>query len=138
MLTDSQWDIIQQEIDWQAVTASGPGGQNVNKTATKIQLRWSISQSRAISETLKQQLMAALSARINSQGQVMLDIDDTRSQSQNKHLGLERLQQLLSQALKPKTPRLVTHIPKRAKVQRQNHKRLRSRLKTLRKPVAED
>lgn len=138
MLKPEQWQLLLPEILWQTAASSGPGGQNVNKTATKTQLRWHVASSRAVSEADKLRLAQALATRITSEGYLMLDVTDTRSQLQNKHLGLERLHDLIATALTPAKPRLITRIPKRAKLQRLDNKRLRGRVKHLRRPIAED
>ena len=83
------------EIHIDFVRASGPGGQNVNKTATKAQLRWRVGTSRVFSPQEKERIRARLQNRINNNDEIVLSSSAERSQGQNKETVVVRLQQLV-------------------------------------------
>lgn len=124
-----------REIRVAYVASPGPGGQNVNKVATKAVLRWNLAASQAFSEEQKLRLSshALLRRRVNSAGEVVLYAAAARSQRTNYTAAVRRLQELVTKALRPRTPRKKTRPPRSAKEGRLREKRLHSRKKDERR-----
>ena len=79
-----QLDIFFREIRFKAVRSSGPGGQHVNKTSSKVEASFAIHSSDALTDSEKNRLMKKLASRISSEGILMLSCGETRSQHRNK------------------------------------------------------
>ncbi len=126
--------IAESEADIKFVASPGPGGQNVNKLATKAVLRWQLHDSLQLSEAQKSRLRenALLKNRLNSNGEIILSESRSRSQSRNRELVMQKLCDLLEQALRTRRPRKQTKPPKRAKEERLKNKRVRAERKRLR------
>ena len=75
------------ELSFKAIRSSGPGGQHVNKTASKVEVSFNLEISEALSETEKERLRNKLSSKISSEGIIMLQCGETRSQHRNTHAG---------------------------------------------------
>lgn len=119
------------------VRAAGPGGQNVNKTATKVQLHWNVDRSSAFSAQEKARIKSQLRHRMNKDGELVLQAGDARSQSQNRETALERLDRMVAHALIPPKPRIATKPTRASRQRRITNKKRRSAVKQLRRP-AED
>lgn len=130
--------IPESELEIDFVRSSGPGGQNVNKTSTKAQLRWHLWSSIAFSDEEKQILAAKLANRLTQEGFIAIDSSEARSQPQNRDRAITLLYELINEALAPQTPRIPTNPPRITKLQRLNSKRKRGTIKQLRRPVVED
>lgn len=96
--------IPEAELRWTAVRASGPGGQNVNKVASKVDLRFDFEQSSALSAELKARLRVAAAPRLDAEGRIQITSQLTRNQPDNLEDARQKLAELL---------RAVTVIPKR-------------------------
>lgn len=127
-------EILLRELKFKAIRSSGPGGQHVNKTASKIELSFHIASSNAISEREKQLLLEKLSSRISQEGIISLQCGETRSQHRNKAIAIERLITLLKQNLKVAKPRKKTKPSKGAIERRLKSKKGRALKKSNRKP----
>ena len=123
------------ELRIETARSSGPGGQNVNKVESKVQLRWRIGDSQALSDEQKTRLRQALANRINSDDELMVDVDDERSQAQNRDVAVARLQDLVQAALKPRKTRKKTKPTKASKERRLSDKKKTSVRKQLRRSV---
>ncbi len=130
--------IPESELHISFTASGGPGGQNVNKTATKVQLRWPVQASSVFSAEEKAVIVAKLTHRLTQEGAIAIDISEERSQLQNKQRAIELLHTLVNDALVPEVPRVPTRVPRRAKAARLQAKRQRGATKQLRKPVNED
>ncbi|MBZ0327595.1 MAG: aminoacyl-tRNA hydrolase [Altibacter sp.] len=129
-----QTDLLIKEFTFKAVRSSGPGGQHVNKTATKVEVSFLILASEALSEAEKQRLYTKLASRISSEGTLTLQCGETRSQSRNKAIVIERLLRLLKENLKVSKPRKKTKPTKSAIERRLKAKKTQALKKSSRKP----
>lgn len=119
------------EIDFTAVRASGPGGQNVNKVSSAIHLRFDIGTS-SLPETAKAQVMTFRDSRITDDGVIIIKAQNHRTQSRNRAEALERLQSLLGKALLPRKVRHATRPTLASKKRRLKRKSERGKTKALR------
>jgi ribosome-associated protein len=94
------------ELVWTAVRSGGPGGQNVNKVSTKVELRFDLRHSVVLTASVKARLAARERGRLDAEGRLLIVCDETRSQPRNLELARERLAELVRAALvKPKVRR---------------------------------
>jgi ribosome-associated protein len=128
--------IPEDELVLQASRASGPGGQKVNKTSSRVTLRWSVATSSALSERQRARLLARLGSRLTREGELVLHAQRSRSQASNREQARARLVALVRDALRERAPRRPT-APTRgsreraraAKRRRSARKRERARVK---------
>ncbi len=127
-------ETLLKEITFKAVRSSGPGGQHVNKTASKIELSFHIRESKALSENEKERISKKLSTRISSEGILVLSCGKTRSQHRNKAIVIDRLIELVNKSLHIPKPRKKTNPSKSAIEKRLKSKRNQALKKVSRKP----
>lgn len=129
--------IPEQELNFAAIRASGPGGQNVNKVSSAVQLFFDIRNS-SLPEKYQQRLLALSDSRISSEGLVVIKAQAFRSQEKNREAATERLRELIkSVMIEPKT-RKATKPKAGARQKRLDEKKQRSQNKALRKRVSMD
>jgi len=131
-------DVLLKELRFKAIRSSGPGGQHVNKTATKIEVAFNVYASEALSDSEKELLTRRLSSKITSTGTLLLQCGETRSQLRNKNIVTERLLELLSQNLIVPKVRKKRRPSKNSKEKRLKLKRDQSQKKANRKPPPVD
>lgn len=121
------------EIDFRFSRSSGPGGQNVNKRDTKVELIFDVASSPSLGPRQRERLMKKLASRIDSDGKLHLMASDQRTQGRNRDIALERFCDLIADALKPDPPkRKATRPGKKAVERRIRTKRLRGETKRQR------
>lgn len=126
------------ELTFKAVRSSGPGGQNVNKVASKIEMYFDLPNSFVLSEDQKQILLQKLQNRLTKEGILILQCDESRSQHKNKSLVIDRFISLIETSLKQPKKRKPTKIPKAVIKKRLKSKMDLSNKKALRKPPSVD
>ena len=107
MITDTI-AIADWELSESFVRSSGPGGQNVNKVSTAVELRFEAERSPALSPGVKARLKRLAGRRWTNEGTIVLQVEDTRSQAQNREIARERLADLIRQALIAPKRRIAT------------------------------
>ncbi|HET6385894.1 MAG TPA: alternative ribosome rescue aminoacyl-tRNA hydrolase ArfB [Armatimonadota bacterium] len=120
------------EIEWRFSRSTGPGGQNVNKVETRVEIIFRPQSSRAFSEYQRALIMERLSSRLDSAGALHLVSAASRSQRQNRDAALRRLQDLLRDALRPRRARTRTRVPAAQRAARLQSKRRRGEIKQTR------
>uniref|UniRef100_UPI0032169CAB alternative ribosome rescue aminoacyl-tRNA hydrolase ArfB n=1 Tax=uncultured Draconibacterium sp. TaxID=1573823 RepID=UPI0032169CAB len=133
-LSEERWHQIENELKFSATRSSGPGGQNVNKVNTRVELRLSLLHSSVFSEEEKQILQHKLKSKINSEGELLLVSSTERSQWRNKETVTEKLFILIEKALTPTKKRIKTQPTKSSRLKRLEGKKLLSHKKQMRKP----
>jgi len=126
---------LSSELTYRAVRGSGPGGQHVNKTSTRVELRWSLWESASFSESEKQRLAAKLRARLTTDGELILADHSSRSQHRNRDAVTKRFYALLAEAFRREKPRKKTKPTNASKRRRLESKRRRSQVKSGRGKV---
>lgn len=109
-----------RELSFTAVRAGGPGGQNVNKVSTKVELRFDIARNTTLVAPVKARLRAQNAARLDAEGRLLIVVDDTRSQLMNLDLARDRLAELVRRALvvpKRRRPTKPTFGSKQARLE---------------------
>ncbi len=118
-----------QEVELRGITGSGPGGQHVNRSATRVALRWNVATTRALRDEQRTRVMQKLGTRLDSDGTLRIVAGEYRSQLQNRRAALERLVAIVARALVVQAPRKATK-PTRGSVQRRlEEKKQRSEVK---------
>ena len=131
--------IPEHNLSVQFVRASGPGGQNVNKVSSSVQLRFDLLGCYAISDSIKERLKKMAGQRYTRSGHILIEAHRYRDQIKNRRDAEQRLVKLIQQAEPEPKPRKPTRQPYRVKMQRLNNKKARSTTKKLRgKPGPRD
>lgn len=130
--------IPRTELEVRATRSGGPGGQHVNTSSTKIELRWQPRESVALSDAQRERLLTALATKLDSDGWLRLTASEYRSQLQNRDAAETRLVAMVKGALVVPKVRRATKPTKASKTKRLETKSLRSDVKQQRKRVSRD
>lgn len=126
------------ELTFDFVQASGPGGQNVNKVATRAQLRFDVGGSACLGTEVKERLRRLAGTRLTSRDVLIIEAGRYRARERNRADALERFIGLLKKALTPPKPRFKTRPSAAAKEQRLRSKKIRAEIKRSRRGHAYD
>jgi ribosome-associated protein len=129
----NEWlTVPEHEIEISTSRGSGPGGQHVNKTDTRVTIRWNVKNSSVLSQEQKDRIVQNLHARLTNDGDLILHSGASRSQQQNKENAFIILAQVIKKALYVPKKRMATRVSKAVKASRMEHKKHRSFVKKTR------
>jgi len=126
------------ELQFKTSRSGGPGGQNVNKLETRVEVLFDIANSPSIPNHIRLRLLNSLTSQLDSSGILHVVVQDTRSQWKNKQLAIERLTDILKSALIVRKKRIATKPTHTAREVRLRTKKARSKTKQMRKVSIED
>ena len=126
------------ELEITTSRSGGPGGQHVNKTNSRVTVRWNIKNSHALNDQQKELIISKLQEHLTHDGDLIIHNVETRSQLQNKELALKHLAQKIRDALYVPKERMATRISRSVKETRLNTKTFRGKIKKLRSKKIQD
>jgi ribosome-associated protein len=125
--------IDEQEIELVFIRSPGPGGQNVNKVSSTVQLRFNVRETPSLPVEVKQRLIKLAGKRLTSEGILIIEARQYRSQERNRQAAQQRLIRLIQQAVEPPKPRHKTKPTHASTLRRLESKRKRGEIKRMRR-----
>ena len=138
MTTRAIAELIRGRCVFTYTRSGGPGGQNVNKVATKVVARLPLEALTFLTGERKGMVQSRLAGRITAEGEIVVTVQDTREQARNREIAVERLAQLIVRAMITPKRRVKTRPTRAARDARLRSKKVRSAHKRLRGPAEED
>ena len=130
MLTiNSHITIPADELQFTFARSSGPGGQNVNKVASKATLRWDVRGTPSLPEDVKQRFLTTYQSRLTTLGEILIVSQESRDQPRNIEICREKLRQMILAVVRPPKKRRATKPTKGSQTRRLNEKKSRSQVK---------
>lgn len=133
-----RFQIPDEELTWRFVRAGGPGGQNVNKVASKAELRWRLQDNVTLPEDVKARLRTLERRRITNEGELLITSQRTRDQDRNRQDCLDKLTAMVLKAAERPTPRRATRPTASSRRARLRDKKVQATRKQLRRPPSEE
>jgi ribosome-associated protein len=130
--------IPDDELHWSFARSGGPGGQNVNKVASKAILRWDVAATPSLPEHVRQRLLAHQRKRITNEGELVLNSQRYRDQERNREDCLQKLREIILQAATLPKRRRPTKPTRGSRMNRLQEKRRRAGVKALRKKPGDE
>ncbi|MEK7607158.1 MAG: alternative ribosome rescue aminoacyl-tRNA hydrolase ArfB [Patescibacteria group bacterium] len=121
--TETDFTVLDDEVEFTFARSGGPGGQNVNRRATKVHLRWDFERSPTLNDKQKGLIREGLKGFINKDGVVALEAQEERSQGRNRQIALDKLNALVAEAFVPEKERIATKTPRSSRERRLEGKR---------------
>jgi len=131
-VTVGRFEIPEDELEWRFSTSGGPGGQHANRSNTRVELRFDLGGSDVFPDDVQRRMLDRLEHRLVS-GEVIVVVDESRSQYRNRAIARRRLAALLAEAMVPPVRRKKTKPTRASKDRRAEEKRHRSETKKLRR-----
>jgi ribosome-associated protein len=131
-LTDRK---LENEFIFTATRSSGPGGQNVNKVSTRVEIRFNVITSAVLTDSEKELIRSRLRNKMTGEGELLIISQSTRSQLKNREKAAEKMLTMISRALTETAVRKPTLPTLASRAERLERKHLRSKIKTLRKDI---
>jgi ribosome-associated protein len=122
-----------RELSFLTSRSSGAGGQAVNKTSSRVSLRWNVQDTEALSPLLRGRLVAKLTHRISAAGLLQVHVESERSQHRNREIAVERMRELIQKALAREKPRRPTRPSRGARERRLDTKKRHGKKKADRR-----
>jgi len=132
--------INEGDLSWEFIRSSGPGGQNVNKVATAVQLRFDVAHAQGLPSDVRERIMALFGSRLTTDGVLIINARRFRTQERNRADAIERLKEIILSASYVPKKRIKTKPTAASKVRNARTKMHRSRLKSMRRssPTPQD
>ncbi len=134
IVVNSELRLPQSEVQYRFVRSSGPGGQHVNKTETRVELLFDVAHSPSLDDVQRQRVLSRLKNLIDQDGVLHLTAQSERSQLRNREIVTLRFQEVLAAALRTPKKRRPTRPSAASKARRLDSKKRRGQIKQLRRP----